>query len=200
MIRSFNSGRQRPHDGLASQISSHARNARVRMRRFQAECQLSVRRSIEWNAEFNQVAHTNRPIFGNQFGNRRINQSGSRHDRIGSVLVRAVLRMKRGGKPALRPRGRRCLSERSRRDDCAGARRQSQRQKQAREPGANNQDTRIACGCRGGISFGPRPVDCGQEMPPSALFHSAGMTLPALTSAPCMRDADWMVRVKLSGA
>ena len=169
-----------------------------------AASRLSARRpsrcAVEGNAEFDQVAHPFRSVFGDEFGNRRIDQACASHHRIGRVLFRTVLWMQRSGKAALGPRRRRGLSKRRRRNDGARARRQAQGQEQASQSGPDNQNARIACRSRGGICFGPRPAHCGQEMPPSALFHSAGKTLPALTSAPCMRDADWMVRVKLSGA
>ena len=88
------SRRKRAHNRFASKVTCDAGHACMRMCGFQAERELTIGRSVKRNAEFDQIANARRAIFSNQFTYGWIDQSCTGGNRIGRVLLGAVLRMK----------------------------------------------------------------------------------------------------------
>src|SRR3990167_884359 len=115
------------------------------------------------------------------------------------MLRGAVEWIERGGQPALRPGGRRRLSQHRGRDHQSMPRRQFQREEQAGEARADDQhiDARAGLGTYP-VGFPLKHGGPRQEIPSFARRNSTG-AVTADTSAPNIRSWLWIVRVKLSG-
>ena len=95
---------------------------------------------VKGHAHFDEVQHPGWAFFGDEAGDDRVNETGARRNRIGSMRLCRVERVKGGRESALRPgRGGR-FTEWGRGDNGAFARGEPQCEEQASKARADDED------------------------------------------------------------